>query len=80
MDVIVESDTPLTIDAHVHDTSDSASELVKSSVSCQISRYSFTTLLIEDEINHETVDSSVVISSWLSESPHCDYGFMVVPT
>ena len=35
--MIVEADTPLTIDAHIHDTSDFAPELVESSVSNQIS-------------------------------------------
>ena len=63
MDVIVESGTPLTIDAYVHDTNDAAPNLMEFSVSSQISRYSFVTLLIEDEIDHETVDSSIVTSS-----------------
>jgi len=53
---------------------------VKFSVSSQISRYSFATSLIEDEIDHETVDSSVVIYSWPSEFPSTDYVFMVNPT
>ena len=60
VDAIVESGTPLTVDAHVHDTRDSAPELMKSSVSSQISRYLFA-ILIEDEIDHVTVDSSVVM-------------------
>ena len=38
-------------------------ELVVSSVSSHISRYSFATPLIEDEIDHETVDSSDITSS-----------------
>jgi len=80
VDVIVESDTLLIIDAHVHNTSDSAPELMESSVSSQIFRYSFVIPLIKDEIDHETVDSSVVISSGPSESPHVDYGFIIVPT
>ena len=58
--MIVESSTPLTVDAHVHDTSDFTLELVKSSVCNQISKYSFATLLIEEEIEHETVDSSIL--------------------
>jgi len=74
--VIVESGTPLTVDAHVHDTNDIAPELIEFS---QISRYSFVTLLIEDEIDHETVNSSVVTSSGPSESSRVDSGFMVVP-
>ena len=53
---------------------------MESSVSSQISRYSFVTPLIDDEIDHETVDSSVITSSGPSESPHVDYGFMVLPT
>ena len=55
MDVIVESGTPLIIDARVHDTSDSMPELVESSVSNQISKYSFVTFLVEYESDHETV-------------------------
>ena len=43
MNVIVECGTPLTVDTHVHDTNDVASELVESSISSQISRYSFHT-------------------------------------
>jgi len=54
VDATVESGTP-TVDAYVHDTSDSALELVEFSVSSQIFRYSFVTPLIEDEIDHETV-------------------------
>ena len=53
---------------------------MESSVSSQISRYSFVTHLIDDEIDHETVDSSVITSSGPSESPHVDYSFMVLPT
>jgi len=36
--------------------------------------------LIEDDIEHETVDSSVITSSGPSESPRADYGFMIVLT
>ena len=36
VDAIVKSDTPVTVDAHVYDTSNFASELVESSVSSQI--------------------------------------------
>ena len=80
MDAIVESGTPLTVDAHVHHTSDSAPELLESSVSSQVSRYSFATHLIENESDHETVDSSIVTFSGPYESPRVDYDFMVVPT
>ena len=80
MDVKVESDTPLTVDAHIHDTSDFASELVEFSVSNQNSKYSFATPLIEDEIDHETIDSSVITLIRPSESPRVDYDFMVVHT
>ena len=80
MDAIVESNIPLIIDVHGHDTSDSAPELVKSSISSQIFRYSFATLLTEDEIDHETVDFSIVTSSGPSESPCADYSFMVIAT
>ena len=37
-----------------------APELAESSVSSQISRYSFVTPLIEDDIEHETVDLNVI--------------------
>jgi len=56
----------------------SALKLVKSSISSQISRYSFATSLIKDGIKHETIDSSVVISSRPSESPRAEYNFMVI--
>ena len=36
--------------------------------------------MIENEIDHEIANSSVVISSGLSESPYADYDFMIVPT
>ena len=48
VNVIVNFGTLLIVDAHVHDTSDSAYELVESSVSSQISKYSFITPLIKD--------------------------------
>jgi len=54
VNVIVNFGTLLIVDAHVHDTSDSAYELVESSVSSQISKYLFTTPLIKDEIDHVT--------------------------
>jgi len=56
VDVIVEFSTTLNIDTHIHDTSDSVPELVEFSGSSQISKYSFVTPLIEDEIDHERVD------------------------
>ena len=82
MDVIVKSDTPLTVDAHVHGTNDVVPELVEFSVSSQIVRYSFATPLIEDEIDHEIVNFSVVTSSGPGpfESSCADYDFMVIPT
>jgi len=80
MNVMVESGTPLTVDAHIHDTSHFASELVESSISSQISSYTFATPLIGDEIDHETLDSSVVTSSGTSESSRVDYDFMIIPT
>ena len=45
---MVESGTSLNISAHVHDNNDTISELVESSISSQISRYSFSTRVIED--------------------------------
>ena len=80
MNAIVESDTPLTVDSHVHDNSDTMPELVESSVSSQISRYSFATPMIEDEIDHEIIDSSVITSCRSSKSPRVGYDFLVVPT
>ena len=53
-------------------------ELAESSVSSQISRYSFATPLIND-FEHETVDSNVVTFSGPSESSRAEYNFMVVP-
>ena len=53
-------------------------ELAESGASSQISRYSFATPLIKDGIEHETVNSSVIISSGPSESPCVEYDFMVV--
>ena len=47
------------------------------SASSQICRYSFVTLLIKNDIDHETVDSSVVISNGLSKFPCTNYNFMV---
>ena len=76
VNAIVKYSTPLTVAAHVYDISDSASELVESSVSSQIFRYSYATPSIEDEIDHETVDSSVVTSSGPLEFLHVDYGFI----
>jgi len=35
--------------------------------------------LIEDDIEHEKVDSSVIISKGPFESPRADYNFMIVP-
>jgi len=52
-------------------------EIVESSVSSQISKYSFATPLIEDEIDHEIVDSSVITFSRSFKSPRADYGSMV---
>ena len=60
VDAIVESGTPLDIDAYAHDIIEFAPELAKSSVSNQISRYSFATPLIENNIEHETVDFNVL--------------------
>ena len=53
-------------------------ELAESSISSQIFRYSFATLLIEDDIEHETTDSSTITSSEPSESSCVEYDFMVI--
>jgi len=80
VDAVIESGTTLTVDTHVHDTSDFVPKLVESSGSSQIFRYLFVTHLIEDEIDHDTIYSSVVTSSGPSESPRVDYDFMVIPS
>ena len=54
VDATAESGPPFDVDAHAHDISESAPELTESSVSSQISMYSFATLLIEDDIEHES--------------------------
>ena len=54
MDAIVESGIPLNGDAHIHDTSDYTLELVESSISSHIFRSLFATLLIKDEIDHNS--------------------------
>ena len=79
VDAMVKSSIPLTVNTHVHDTSNSAPGLVDSSVSNQIYRYSFVTPLIEDKIKHEIIDSSIITSSRPSGFPRDDYVFMVVP-
>jgi len=68
VDVVVESGTPLDVDAHAHDISESAPELAESSVSSQFFMYSFVAPLIEEDIKYETVDSSVVTFSGPCES------------
>ena len=78
MDVIVELGTPLTVDAHVHNTNDIVLKLVESRVSSQISRYSFFTPLIEDEIDHETNDSSIIISSGSSSPMPSEFPLMLI--
>jgi len=78
VNVIVESSTLLDVDAHAHDISEFAPELAESSVSSQIFRYSFARPLIENDIEHERVESSVVISSGSSEFPRDQYSFTTV--
>jgi len=50
VDAIVEPGTLLDVHAHAHDISGHAPELAKPSVTSYILRYSFVTLLIEDDI------------------------------
>jgi len=80
VDEIVESGILLNINVHVHDTSDSAPEIMKPSVSSQILKYSFVTPLIKDDSGHKRIDYNVVTSSGPSESHRVDYGFIVIPT
>ena len=75
---VIESSTPLNVDAHAHDISESAPEFAEFNVCSQISRYSFVKPLIEDDIEHETIDSSIFTSNGPFESPRADYDFMVV--
>ena len=50
---------------------------MKSSMSVEIAKYSLIIPMIEDEIEHETVDTSVVISSKPSELSYADCGHVV---
>jgi len=74
VNAIVESGTPLIVELMFMIL------VILSSVSSKFLGIYFATFLIEDEIDHETIDSSVVTSSESSESPPVDYDFMVVPT
>ena len=65
--MIVESCTPLDVDAYAHDISENAPELAKSSVSSRISKYSFAAPLIEDGMNTRQLILRV------------EYDFMIVP-
>jgi len=71
----MESSTFIPDDIYVHedDTSDSEHILIESSMSTQIARYSLTTPMIENKIEHETVIFSVVISYKPLEFPCADY-------
>jgi len=79
VNVLVDFDTPLNVDTHAHDISESVPELEEFSVYSQIFRYLIVTPLIEDDIEHEIVNSSIVTFSGPSESPRVDFDFMVVP-
>jgi len=79
VDAIVESGKSFDVDVHAHDICESAPKLAESSVSSQISRYSFATSLIENDIEHETINSSAITFSGLSVSPRSEYSFMVIP-
>ena len=71
VDALMESSTPISHDIYVHedDTSDSKHVLVDSSMLVQVARYSLATLMIEDEIEHKTVATSIITSSKSLRSP-----------
>jgi len=74
MDVLVKSITLILDDVYVHEDniSDFEYDLVEPSITIHIARNSLATPMIEDMIEHKTVDTSVFTSSKLSESPHAD--------
>jgi len=68
-DALLKSSTPILDDTDVSedDTSDSKHILVESNMPVQVARYSLVIPVIEDGIEHEIVDTSVVLSSKPSE-------------
>jgi len=64
-DMLVDSSTPILNEVHVssEDTSDFEYVLVESSIHVHVARYSLARPMIEDEIEYETVATSVVTSS-----------------
>ena len=62
VDALVKSGTHIPNNIYVpeDDTSDSEHVLIESSMPVQIARYSLATSMREDEIEHETVTTSVV--------------------
>ena len=78
-DALVESRTLIhdDIDVSEDDTSDFEHVLVKFTMSVQVARFSLAIPMIEDEIENETVDTSVVTSSKPYEFSRADCGYMV---
>jgi len=74
VDALMESSTPISHDIYVHedDTNDSKHVLVDSSMLVQVARNSLATPIMEDEIEYETVATSVITFNKSSESPLAD--------
>jgi len=80
-DALVESSTLILDDVDVSEdaTSDFEHVLVESSMLVQVVRYSLAITSIEDRIELEIVDTSVVTSSKSSEFSRIDCDFVVAP-
>ena len=80
-DILDKSITPIPdgIDVSKDDTSDFEHVLVESSMSVQVVGYSLVIPMIEDRIEHETFDTSVVTSSKPYEFSCADCDYVVAP-
>ena len=66
-------------DVSKDDTSDSGHILVEPGMPIQVARYSLSISIIEDIIEHEAVDTSVVTSNKPSEFFFAGCGYVVAP-
>ena len=71
-DALVEFSSPIydDIDISEDDTSDLEHELIESSMLIRVVRYSLVIPMIEDGIENETINTSIITSSKLSEFSH----------
>jgi len=78
-DTLAESSTHILDDINVseNDTSDLEHAIMESSMPIQVTRYSLVILMIEVEIEHVTVDTSIVTSSKPSEFSGADCGYVI---